>query len=452
MGKRGLLLGGPSIFLLLLCLRPGDASEAAAEPQYLVLVPLLIRTETPENICVQLNHLNESVTLSATLEYAAHNRSLISDVISEKDFFRCIPIEQKSKMMASSKYRNHYLVEKIQEGIQFRIVALDEGFHPLNEKFPLVYIQDPKRNRLFQWQDVELNVGLIQLSFPLTSEPALGTYRVVVKKSSGSNVEHTFNVEEYVLPKYEVSVKAPEVITILTEQLEVTICGRYTYGKPVPGQVKMSVCRRYSSPGTRCYGAEGAAACEEFSGEVGPERDWSISLSTFTTRPCRNLLPGKLEMYWHCSKPFEYPLFVFFLHIPITFKKTGCLTRLVKTKTFQLKRDGYSMKLNVEGKIKEEGTGVELTGSGTTDITQTLSRLSFEKVDGYFKPGIPFTGQVKLVDGMKEPIANASIEISIPRYEHKKSYTTDGQGGVQFSIDTSNFTENFVIQVSDSRG
>ena len=40
-------------------------------------------------------------------------------------------------------------------------------------------------------------MGLIQLSFPLTSEPALGTYRVVVKKSSGSNVEHTFEVDEY---------------------------------------------------------------------------------------------------------------------------------------------------------------------------------------------------------------------------------------------------------------
>ncbi|XP_072844543.2 alpha-2-macroglobulin [Pogona vitticeps] len=432
MGKRGLLLGGPSIFLLLLCLRPGDASEAAAEPQYLVLVPLLIRTETPENICVQLNHLNESVTLSATLEYAAHNRSLISDVISEKDFFRCIPIElprlngtsNPSVLLLTVKVegqtlafwsRRRVLVKNVDslvfvqtdkpiykpaQEVKFRIVALDEGFHPLNEKFPLVYIQDPKRNRLFQWQDVELNVGLIQLSFPLTSEPALGTYRVVVKKSSGSDVEHTFNVEEYVLPKYEVSVKAPEVITILTEQLEVTICGRYTYGKPVPGQVKMSVCRRYSSPGTRCYGAEGAAACEEFSGEAD-------------------------------------------VH--------GCLTQLVKTKTFQLKRDGYSMKLDVEGKIKEEGTGVELTGSGTTDITQTLSRLAFEKVDGYFKPGIPFTGQVKLVDGMKEPIANASIEISIPRYEHKKSYTTDGQGGVQFSIDTSNFTENFVIQARYNR-
>ena len=53
----------------------------------------------------------------------------------------------------------------------------------------------------------------------------------------------------------------------------------------------------------------------------------------------------------------------------------GCLTRLVKTKTFQLKRDGYSMKLNVEGKIKEEGTGRHSggVGSGLRSQGETLS-------------------------------------------------------------------------------
>jgi len=56
-----------------------------------VLLPFLIHTDSPEKVCVQLTHLNESVTLSATLEYQGENRSLIDDVVSEKDVFTCIP-------------------------------------------------------------------------------------------------------------------------------------------------------------------------------------------------------------------------------------------------------------------------------------------------------------------------------------------------------------------------
>ncbi|PKU30937.1 hypothetical protein llap_18759 [Limosa lapponica baueri] len=72
-------------------------------------------------------------------------------------------------------------------------------------------MQDPQRNRVYQWQGVELETGFTQLSFPLTSEPIQGSYKIVVQKSFSSHVEHSFSVEEYVLPKYEVLVKMPKV-------------------------------------------------------------------------------------------------------------------------------------------------------------------------------------------------------------------------------------------------
>ncbi|XP_067321176.1 alpha-2-macroglobulin-like [Anolis sagrei] len=413
-------LGGLSILLLCLFFLPGDHATSPAEPQYLVLVPFVIHTETSEKICVQLSHLSEPVTLKITLEYGGRNESLIRDaLITTPDDFQCIPfmiprwssptnspvvlltVSVKGDTL-SFWSRKEVLVKNLdslvfvqtdkpiykpEQEVKFRIVSLDEGFHPLNEKFPLVYIQDPKRNRLFQWQDVELKVGLVQLSFPLASEPKQGTYKVVVKKSSGSNVEQTFEVKEYVLPKYEVRVKAPKIITILNEQVEVTVCGMYTYGKPVPGLVKIRVCRPYSGSRNQCYGKESEAVCEEFSGEADGQ---------------------------------------------------GCLTRVVQTKVFQLKRSGYNMNLNVEGTIVEEGTGMELTGSASTDITQTLSTATFENVDAYYKPGIPYQGQVKLVDGTSQPIANETISIRVLSKE--TNYTTNDQGQIQFSIDTTNFT------------
>ena len=35
----------------------------------------------------------------------------------------------------------------------------------------------------------------------------------------------------------------------------------------------------------------------------------------------------------------------------------GCFTQLVQTKIFQLRQKGYDMTIQVEGKVKEEGTG-----------------------------------------------------------------------------------------------
>ncbi|NXI50773.1 A2MG protein, partial [Chloroceryle aenea] len=187
---------------------------------YVVLLPFLIHTDSPEKVCVQLTHLNESVTLSATLEYQWENRSLIDDVVSEKDVFTCIPfsipksnsqfpvtfitvtvkgatLQFKSRKSVLVKNSDSLVfvqtdkpIYKPGQTVLFRIVSLDKEFRPLNEV-------DPKKNRLYQWTKAELKRGLIQLSFNLTSEPMQGTYTVVVQKASGKRVQHPFSVEEY---------------------------------------------------------------------------------------------------------------------------------------------------------------------------------------------------------------------------------------------------------------
>lgn len=60
-----------------------------------------------------------------------------------------------------------------------------------------MYLQDPKGNRIAQWQKLQLESGLKQLAFPLSSEPFQGSYKVVVRKESGEMVEHPFTVEEF---------------------------------------------------------------------------------------------------------------------------------------------------------------------------------------------------------------------------------------------------------------
>uniref|UniRef100_A0A8C8E7Z7 Alpha-2-macroglobulin n=1 Tax=Otus sunia TaxID=257818 RepID=A0A8C8E7Z7_9STRI len=410
------------ILCVLILIRFQTASIHIFVQQYMVLLPFLIHTDSPEKVCVQLTHLNESVTLSATLEYQGENRSLIDDVVSEKDVFTCIPFSVSTHPLGTSvafltvmvkgatlqfRSRKSVLVKNSEslvfvqtdkpiykpgQTVLFRIVSLDKDFYPLNEKvdhnsfYP--HLQDPQRNRVYQWQGVELETGLAQLSFPLTSDPIQGTYKIVVQKSFSSYVEHSFSVKEYVLPKYEVLVKLPKMITIKDKELPVSVCGLYTYGKPVPGLVHVQVCRKFSHSASNCYGKEAEAVCEEFTRQVNAR---------------------------------------------------GCASGVVRTKIFQLQRRGYEMSIEVQGKITEDGTGIEMTGTGSCGITPIMSKISFDLLDSLYRPGIPLFGKVKLVDGTDAPIANETITISVDSVEG--NYTTDEQGQSWFSIDTTTFTQ-----------
>uniref|UniRef100_A0A8D0PTE2 PZP alpha-2-macroglobulin like n=1 Tax=Sus scrofa TaxID=9823 RepID=A0A8D0PTE2_PIG len=391
------------VWILLFLLLPRDAS-ADSKPQYLVLVPSQLYAGVPEKACVVLNHLNETVTLTITLEYESQGMNLLTDT-QAKNAFYCstfmIP-EQSSSSSASitvqvdgptQKFmkRKPMHVTKIEslvfvqtdkpiykpgQKVQWRVVSLDISFRPLNETVSPT--TNPKKNRIFQWHRLTLQGGLSQLSFPLSEEPTLGSYKIILQKESGRKIEHSFKVDEYVLPKFEVQVKMPKVIGFLEDEFEVSVCGLYTYGKPVRGLVTINICRKYSRYSSTCHGEYSQNICEEFSQQTDNE---------------------------------------------------GCFTKLVKTKIFQLRQRGYDMTLQVEAKVKEEGTGLELTGQASSKITNSLSKLEFTQIDSHYRRGLPFFGQVKYL-----------FHIIIIFH-----FTTDEQGLVNFSIDTSNFTTAITV-------
>uniref|UniRef100_A0A8D2AJW3 PZP alpha-2-macroglobulin like n=1 Tax=Sciurus vulgaris TaxID=55149 RepID=A0A8D2AJW3_SCIVU len=405
------------LYLLLLLVLFSANDSDSAEPHYVVLVPSLLHTETPEKGCLLLSHLNETVTVSASLESLRENRSLFTDLVVEKDLFHCVSFTLPRILSSSEvgfltiqikgatqdfRKKNTVLVQnapslvfvqtdkpiyKPGQTVRVRVVSLDENFHPQNELIPLIYIENPKRNRIAQWQSLKLESGLSQLSFPLSSEPLQGSYKVVVQKESGGTAEHSFTVEEFVLPKFEVKVQVPKIISILDEKVNITVCGIYTYGKPVPGLATVSMCRKPFHSGN-CFKKE---FCEEFSQQLN---------------------------------------------------SNGCITQEVKTNLFQIKNKGYEMKLRVEAKIREEGTDLIFTGNGTSEITNIATKLKFVRVDSHFRRGIPFSGQVLLVDGKGIPIPNKFIFISASGANYLYNATTNEQGLVQFSINTTNILTN----------
>ncbi|XP_035304914.1 murinoglobulin-1-like isoform X2 [Cricetulus griseus] len=394
-----------------------SASSFYGQPKFMALVPSQLRTETPEKICLHLYQLSEPVTVKASLQFSWGSRSLFNDLVVDKDMFHCVSFtlprvsssEEKVSLSVHVKGPKHEFSQtnevmvKNQENVvfvqtdkpmykpgqpvKFRVVAMDTNLHPLNELFPLAYIEDPKTNRIMQWRDINTENGLKQLSFSLSSEPILGSYKIVLQKQSGVKREHYFTVEEFVLPRFEVRVKVPKAIFFKDEKMNVTVCGVYTYGKPVPGHVKIRTCHKYQQ-----YRRQIETQCRESSYQLD---------------------------------------------------NNGCSTQEEDITELQLKEKTFEDQyLHVNAKITEEGTGLEFSGSGSTKIERAAIKLIFVKADSHFKQGIPFIVKVRLVDVKGAPIPNEEVFIKPRELDYTNVTTTDQHGLAEFSINTTNFDKH----------
>uniref|UniRef100_A0A667Y638 Alpha-2-macroglobulin-like protein 1 n=1 Tax=Myripristis murdjan TaxID=586833 RepID=A0A667Y638_9TELE len=86
-------------------------------------------------------------------------------------------------------------------------------------------LQDPNTNRIAQWLDQPVVSGILDLSHPMSPEAAQGSYMITAWLQSGEQISHSFDIKEYVLPKFEVKVHLPSIITILDQEAPLKICG-----------------------------------------------------------------------------------------------------------------------------------------------------------------------------------------------------------------------------------
>ncbi|XP_060240137.1 murinoglobulin-1-like isoform X2 [Meriones unguiculatus] len=408
----------PCLISVLLVFLP-SASSIHSDPKYMVLVPSQLLTETPEKICLHLYHLNETVMVRATLQSGWGNRSLFNELVVDKDLFRCVSFtlprlslsEEKVSLSVHIKGPTHEFskktvvlvknkesvvflqtdkpVYKPGQSVNFRVVSVDKNLHPLSELFPLVYIEDPKSNRIMQWQNISTENGLKQLSFSLSLEPILGSYKIVIQKQSGVKKEHSFTVEEFVLPRFEVQLKVPKAVSVQDEKIKVTACAVYTYGKPVPGHAKISICRKYMY-----LGVERETGCKEVNDQLNNK---------------------------------------------------GCIIKEENITDFHLKIADYGIHhFLVNAKVIEEGTGIEFSGSGITKIERATTKFVFVKADSHFRPGIPFLMKVRLVDVNDIPLPNEQVFLKLHQDDLPSATITDQHGLAEFSINTISIEDKFL--------
>ncbi|KFQ34298.1 Ovostatin, partial [Mesitornis unicolor] len=396
-------------FLLAILLLHVTAAKEP-EPQYVLMVPAVLQTDTPGQVCLQFLNLNETISIRVILEYGADNTTIFEKTMTANDGLQCfnftiapvksaplafislsakgstINLEERRSVMIWNTESIVFVqtdkpIYKPGQNVMFRVVALDFNFKPVQEVYPSIAIQDPRGNRIFQWQNVTSEMNIIQIEFPLTEEPILGSYRIVVAKKSGEKTNHSFLVEEYVLPKFDVAITAPESLTVMDSEFTVKVCGVYTYGQPVEGKVQLSVCRNFDTYG-RC---NKNPVCQTFTKDLETE---------------------------------------------------GCLSQDFSSNIFELNRIGYMRHLEVKAIVIEKGTGLQITATQSVSITRVMTSIQFQNMDRHYRRGIPYFGQIKLVDKDNFPIYNEAIQLLVNN-KNTHNFTTDANGIVEFSIDTS---------------
>ncbi|XP_071793986.1 alpha-2-macroglobulin-like isoform X2 [Asterias amurensis] len=120
------------------------------------------------------------------------------------------------------------------QSVMFRVLTLDENLKPDTTPISQIWVETPSNIRVAQWLDEVGEEGLVDLMVPMSANPPLGEWKIVVIRGK-ERTERTFKVNKYVLPKFEIVATMPPFILINAKEFDVRICARYTYGHPVRG-------------------------------------------------------------------------------------------------------------------------------------------------------------------------------------------------------------------------
>uniref|UniRef100_A0A8C6P923 Uncharacterized protein n=1 Tax=Nothobranchius furzeri TaxID=105023 RepID=A0A8C6P923_NOTFU len=230
---------------------------------YMVAFPAVLEAGAETKFCVSLFQPNETLVLTVTLRSQERNTTLCEKTSSTEfhDCLQCqIPSVDKEdiwdievvvrgntfysrevRKVMINDYKPKTFIQTDKpiylpgQTVHFRLVTLDSQLRPASQL-------DPYGNRIGQWLNETSNSKILQLSYSLNSEAREGSYKLITS-TGGAQVSHSFKVEKYVLPKFDVTINVKDEVSVSEDEIDADICAKYTYGQSVPGSVTVKVCR-----------------------------------------------------------------------------------------------------------------------------------------------------------------------------------------------------------------
>ncbi|XP_042595366.1 alpha-2-macroglobulin-like [Cyprinus carpio] len=401
--------------LLLVCIN-GQTSG----PSFTVTFPAVIESGSEAKLCASLLKPNESLVMNIYLVHGDQSTLLLQEK-AEEEFHRCFNfkaplVEEESvqrmkvelqgesfKMTEERKvmFRRYHPLTFIQtdkpiyipgQTVNFRVVTMDKNFSPLDQQYSSVVLEDSNRNRIGQWTNVSSTRWILQRSYELNPEGRQGMYKL--KAYIGDRmISHDFKVKKVVLPKFEVTVTAPETVSIDDEFMAVEVCGKYTYKQPVSGKSWVKVCRdipRYS---------------------YRQDKHSPICVNETT------------EM-----------------------KRTGCAIHTLDVSAFlnSTYEDQLENSLHVEAIVTEEGTEITMTKSESISLTFEIGKCTLTDLPKTYEHGSVIEGKIKLSNFKGAPIQNKVVYLLEGETWSSKlllNLTTDSDGLASFTLNTSSVSK-----------
>ncbi|XP_062547432.1 thioester-containing protein 1 allele R1-like isoform X12 [Armigeres subalbatus] len=278
-------------------------------------------------------------------------------------------------------------VYKPGDTVRFRVLVLDANTKPLQKINTIkVHITDGKNNRIKQWKDANLVKGVFESELQLSSAPVLGNWKINVE-TLGTKKDQVFEVDEYVLPKYEVTVESPGITTLKDGKVKAIVRAKYTYGKPVKGE------------------------------------------ATVSAYP---------EFRFHYVQPFERDV-ITRKTVPIDGK--GSVEFNIQD---ELKLQGdYTRNIVIEAVVEEELTGRKQNSSTKVKIYDRAYNMELIKSSEKFKPGLPYTAWLKATYQDGTPLLDETNSIKVTQEygwrndnSSENTYKLDKNGMAKLVIDT----------------
>ncbi|CAK9821472.1 CD109 antigen [Anthophora retusa] len=123
--------------------------------------------------------------------------------------------------------------------VMFRCILLNSRLRPTLERLQDIHITDGKGNRIKQWLQPSVTHGIFNGEIELSESPVLGTWKITANIGD-QTFQKEFEVAEYILPNFEVTINAPKHSTFKESKITATIHAKYTYGKPVKGEATIT--------------------------------------------------------------------------------------------------------------------------------------------------------------------------------------------------------------------
>jgi CD109 antigen len=228
-------------------------------------------------------------------------------------------------------------IYKPADKVQFRVLVLNAETKPYKNANVTVFISDGAQNRVKQFDNTKMTNGVFQNELQLSDSPVMGIWKIHVKVNNGKDTTKDFEVAEYTLPNFEVTIDANPDANFKDGKIRATVRAKYTFGKIAKGNA--TVTAEVSYPAYQRY--------------------WRTEESKKVSKSVA--VDGK--------KPIEFDI----------------------VEELGIKDKNEERNILLFATFKEELTEREQNATTMVKIHITPHKIDLEKSSDKFKPGLPFS-------------------------------------------------------------